>query len=94
MSLQKVSMSRSVKTFKWHLVATQFSPITHIVVCILIDVNICQLYEIFLGALIMYPFIKYLYNSILKCYLRYLFLKYLVSCNRILILVLLINGIL
>ena len=29
MSLQKVSMSERVKTFKWHLMATPFRPNTH-----------------------------------------------------------------
>ena len=88
MSLQKGSANERVKTFKWHLIATQFRPIAHILdVCILNDLNMCQLSDKLLGALIMYPLIKYLYNSILKCYLRYLFLKYLVSCNKILFLV-------
>ena len=32
MSLQKVSMSERVKTFKWHLMATQFRPNAHILV--------------------------------------------------------------
>ena len=82
MSLQEVSVSERVKTFKWHLLATQLRPITHILdVCISNDLNMCQLYDKLLGALIMYPLIKYLYNSILKRYIRYLFLKYLVSCN-------------
>ena len=88
MSLQKVSISERVKTFKWHLIATQLRPNAHILdVCILNDLNMCQLYDKLLGELIMYPLIKYLYSSILKRYLRYLFLKYLVSCNRILLLV-------
>ena len=56
-------------------------------VCILNDLNMFQLYNKSLGALIVYPLIKYLYNSILKRYFRYLFLKYLVSCNKILFLV-------
>ena len=89
MSLQKVSVSERVQTFKWHLIATQLRPNAHILdVCILNDLNMCQLaYEKLLVALIMYPLIKYLYNSILKRYLRYLFLKYLVPCNKILFLV-------
>ena len=88
MSLQKVSVSERVKTFKWHLIATQLRPNAHIVdVCILNDFNMCQLCDKLLGALIMYPLIEYLYNSILKRYLRYLFLKYPVSCNKILFLV-------
>ena len=88
MSLQKVSVSERVKTFKWHLIATQLRPNAYILaVCILNDLNMCQLYDKLLWALIMYPLIKYLYNSILKRYLRYLFLKYLVSCNKILFLV-------
>ena len=75
------------RTFKWHLMATQFKPNAHVlVVCIFNDLNIRQLYNKLLGALIMYPLMKYLYNSILKRYLRYLFLKYLVSCNGILLL--------
>ena len=74
MSFQKVSMIERVKTFEWLLKATQFRPNALIlVVCILNDLNICQLYDKLLGALIMYPFIKYLYNSILKRYLRYFF---------------------
>ena len=88
MSLQKVSVSERVKTFKWHLIATQLRPNAQILdVCILNDLNVCQLYDKLLGALIMYHLIKYLYSSILKRYLRYLFLKYLVSCNKILFLV-------
>ena len=80
MSLQKVSVSERVKTCKWYFIATQFRPNPHILdACILNDLNMCQLYDKLLGALIMYPLIKYLYNSILKCYLRYLFLKHLVS---------------
>ena len=82
MSLQKVSISERVETFTWHFIATHFRPNAHILdVCILNDLNMCQLYDKLLGALIMYPLIKYLHNSILKRYLRYLFLKYLVSCN-------------
>ena len=88
MSLQKVSVSERVKTFKWHLIATQLRPNAQILdVCILNDLNVCQLYDKLLGSLIMYYLIKYLYSSILKRYLRYLFLKYLVSCNKILFLV-------
>ena len=88
MSLQEVSVSERVKTFNWHLIATQFRPNAHILdLCILNDLNMRQLYEILLRALIMYPLIKYLYNSTLKRYLRYSFSKYLVSCNKILFLV-------
>ena len=73
-SLQKVSLSERVETFKWHLIATRLMPNAHILdVCIFNDLNMCQLYDKLLGALIMYPLIKYLYNSILKHYLRYLF---------------------
>ena len=80
MSLQSVSMSERAKTFKWHVIATQFRPNAHILVAyVLNDLNMCQLYEKLFGALIMYPLIKYHYNSILKRYLRYLLLKYLVS---------------
>ena len=72
-SLQKVSISKRVKTFKWHSIATQFTPNAHILdVCILNDLNMCLIYDILLGVLIIYPFIKYLYNSIWKRYLRYL----------------------
>ena len=72
MSLQKDSMNKRVKTLKWHLVTTQNRPIAHIlVVCILHDLNLCQLYDKLLEALIMYALIKYLYNSTLKRYLRY-----------------------
>ena len=88
MSLQKFSVSVRVKTFKWHLIATQLRPYAHIFdVCILNNLNVCRLYDKLLGALIMYPSIKYLYNSILKRYLRYVFLKYLASCNKIFFLV-------
>ena len=67
MSLQKVSLSERVNTVKLHFIATQFKPIAHILIaCILNDLNICQLYDKLLRALIMYPLIKYLYNSILK----------------------------
>ena len=46
MSLQKVCVSERTKTFKWHLVATQLRPNAHILdVCILNDLNICQLYD-------------------------------------------------
>ena len=84
MPLQKGSVSERVKTFKWHLIATQFRPNAHILdVCILNDLSVCQLYD----KLIMHPLIKYLYNSILKRYLRYLFLKYPISYNKILFLV-------
>ena len=70
-SLQKVSMSERVKTFKWHLLATQFRPNAHIlVVCVLNDLSMCQLYDKLLGASIMNPLIKHLYNSIFKRYLR------------------------
>ena len=87
MSLQKVSMRERVKTFDWNLIATQFKPNALIlVVCILNDLNITQLYDKLLGALIMYPLIKYLYNSSLKRYLRYLFFKYKIPCNKILFL--------
>ena len=87
MSLQKVSMRERVKTFEWNLIATQFRPNALIlVVFILNDLNITQLYDKLLGALIMYPLIKYLYNSILKRYLRYLFFKYKIPCNKILFL--------
>ena len=80
MSLQKVSMSERAGTFEWHLISTQIRPIAHILVaCILNDLNMCKLYDKFLGALIMYPLIKHLYNSILKQYLGCLFLKYLVN---------------
>ena len=76
MSLQKVSERGRVKTCKWHLIATQLRSNAHLMdVCILNDLNMCQLYEKLLGALIMYPLIKYLYSSILKRYLRYLFLS-------------------
>ena len=72
MSRQKVSISERVETFKWHFIATHFRPNAHILaVCILNDLNMCQLYDKLLGALIMYPLIKYLYNSILKRHLRY-----------------------
>ena len=88
MSLQKGNVSERVKTFKWHLIATQLRPNAHILdVCILNDLNMCQLYDKSLGALIMHPLIKYLYNSILKRYLRYLLFKCLVSCDKILFLV-------
>ena len=88
MPLQKVSMSERVKTLNRHLITTKSRPIAHILAaCILNDLNLCQLYDKLLGALIMYPLINYLHNSILKRYLRYLFLKYLVSCNKILFLV-------
>ena len=74
MSLHEVSVSERVKTFKWHLIATQLRPNAHILdVCILNDLKMCQLYDKLLGALIMYPLIKYLHDSILKLYLRYLF---------------------
>ena len=69
-SFQKVSMSERVKTFKWHLIATQFRPNAHkLVVCIFNDLNMYQLCNKLLGALIMYPSIKYLYSSLLKRYL-------------------------
>ena len=43
MSLQKVSVSERVKTFKWHLIATQFMPNAHILdVCILNYLNMCH----------------------------------------------------
>ena len=85
MSLQKISVSEKVKKFKWHLIVTQVRPNVHILdICILNDLNMCQLYDKLLGALIMYLLIKYLYNSILKRYLRHLFLKHLVSWNEIL----------
>ena len=75
MSLEKVSMSESMKRSEWHSKATWFRPIAHIlVVCILNNLSMYQLYNKLLGALIMHPFIKYPYNSILKHYLRY-FLK-------------------
>ena len=46
MSLQKVSMSERAKAFKWHSIATWFRPNAHtLVVCVLNDLNICQLYE-------------------------------------------------
>ena len=62
-SLQKVSVSERVKTFKWHLISTQFRPNANILVlCMLNDFNMCQLYDKLLGALIMHPLIKY--NSI------------------------------
>ena len=86
-SLQKVNMSERAKAFKWHLSATQFRTNANtLVVSILNDFSMCQLYDKLLGALIMHPLIKYLYNSILKRYRRYLFLKHLASCNKILIL--------
>ena len=84
----KVSMRERVKTFKWNLITTQTRPIAHIlVVCILNDLNLYQLQGKLSGALIMYPLVKYLHNSILKRYLRYLFLEYLVSCNKMLFIV-------
>ena len=84
MSLQKVSISERVKTFKWHLIVKKFRPNAHILdLCILNDLNMCQLYEKLLGALIMYPLIKCLITAFVKCYLRYLFLNYLLSCNKI-----------
>ena len=87
-SLQKVRMSERVKTIKWHLIATQVRPIACIlVVCTLNDLNNSQLEDKWLGALTVYPLIKYLYNSILKRYLRHLFLKDLVSRNKTLFLV-------
>ena len=44
MSLQQVSMSERVQTFKWHLITTQIRPIEHVfVLCILNDLNLCQL---------------------------------------------------
>ena len=74
MSLQKVSISERVKTFKWQLLATQFRLNAHILdAFILNDLSMCQLYDKLFGALIMYPLIKYFYNGILKRYLRYLF---------------------
>ena len=86
MSLQKVRKSERVRTFKWHLITTQIRPNAHtLLVYILNDLKMCQLYNKLLGALVMYPLIKYLHNSILKRYLRYLFLNYLVSCTKILI---------
>ena len=82
MSLQKASVSERVKICKWNFIATQLRSNAHILdVCKLNDLSMCQLYDKLLGALIKYPLIKYLYNSILKRYLRYLFSKYLVSCN-------------
>ena len=88
MSLQSVSMSERVKKFKLPVIATQFRPNANIlVVCIFNDLNMCHVYSKLLGALIIYPLIKHLRNSILKRYLRYLFLKYLVSCSKILFLV-------
>ena len=87
MSFQKVSGSERVKILKRHLTATQLRPNAHILdVCILSDLSMCQLYDKLLGALIMYPLIKYLYSSILKHYLRYLFSKFLVSCYKVLFL--------
>ena len=45
-SLQKASISERVKTSKWHLIATQLRPNAYILdVCILNDLNICQLYD-------------------------------------------------
>ena len=70
-SLQKVRMSERVKIFKWHLLATQFWPNAHILlVRVLNNLSMCQLYDKLLGAFIMYPLIKHLYNSIFKRYLR------------------------
>ena len=48
MSLQKVSVSERVKTFNWHLITIQLRPNAHILdVCILNDLNVCQLYDKF-----------------------------------------------
>ena len=56
MSLHKVSMSERVETSKWHLIATQFRPYAHtLFVCLLSGLNMCQLYDKSLGALIVYP---------------------------------------
>ena len=64
MPLRKVSISERVKTFKLHLIVTQLGPNAHILnVCILNDLNMCQLYEKLLGELIMYPLIKHLHNT-------------------------------
>ena len=83
-SFQKFTMSERVGTIKCQLITTQIRPIAHIlVVCTLNHLNMCQLYDKLLGALIICPLIKYLFNSIVNRYLRYLFLKYLVSCNKI-----------
>ena len=44
MSLQKISTSERVKTFKWHEMATQVRPNANILVlCIFNDLSICQL---------------------------------------------------
>ena len=59
MSLQKVSMSERLKTFKWRLIATQFRPIAYtLVVCILNDLSLCQLQDKLSGALNHVPFDK------------------------------------
>ena len=44
MPLQQVSISERTQTFKWYLIATQFRPSALVlVVCILNDLNKCQL---------------------------------------------------
>ena len=46
MPLRKVSMSKRVKRFKWHLITTQIVPIAHtLVLCILNYLNLCQLQD-------------------------------------------------
>ena len=58
-SFQNVSMSERVKTFKWHLITTQITPIAQIlVVCILNDLNMFQLYDYIVRSTDHVPFDK------------------------------------